>query len=270
MTPTAWLRALLTCAGSVRVGTKYQCPGHALTGEHSPSLSLGTREDGRAMLYCHAGCGIAQILKGLGLSYQHLTTPPSHTPARWHVLVLSGVTFPPPRHQLTGSLAESGYRLESIHPYGHPTAIAWKERYRHPSGAKEIRWESLNSRGERCPGLFGRPQASLPLYRLSEVLQATGAGERVILCESESSVDELASQGLYATTWCGAAGDPPLGQIEDLLGSADVLIVPDMDEAGLACAMRLEQALPRARKLIGLPGEDARDILKRLGPGVFL
>ena len=151
------------------------------------------------------------------------------------------------------------------------TPVAWKLRYRHATtGNKEITWESLNWRGERVPGLLGRPQADLALYLQHDLGPALGAGERIVLGESESSVDALTRTGLYATTWCSGAADPPLDQITHVLGEHDdVLIVPDNDDAGRRAGAALAAALPRARTLLGQPGEDARDILARLGPAAF-
>lgn len=269
LTARAWLEELLTLMGSVHVGTKWQCPGHALTGEHSLSLSISDRS-ARAVIYCHSGCTGVQILRPLSLKFAHLVEAMDYPPDRWYAVVMNGEKFPPPRYLTHGSLADRGFRFEAEHAYGYPSAVAWKERYRHPSGAKEIRWESLNNHGQRCPGLFGRRQSDLPLYLMGDVLKALGAGERIILVESESSADALTGAGLYATSWAGAAGDPPGSLIREVLGQADVLIVPDNDPAGLECGVKLRTFLPHAKCLIGNPGQDARDILRLRGSAAFL
>lgn len=144
-------------------------------------------------------------------------------------------------------------------------------RFRHRSGDKQVRWESLNTAGERAPGLLGRPQSDLLLYRFTDLRPGALAGETIYLVESESSADALMRAGLYATTWPGGAGDPPEGQIKPMLGHLgdQVVIVPDHDTAGLACARKLHAWLPAARLVLGTPGEDARDILARLGPAGF-
>lgn len=41
-----------------------RCPSH---GDRSPSLSIAEGADGRALLYCFSGCGVADILGALGL-----------------------------------------------------------------------------------------------------------------------------------------------------------------------------------------------------------
>ena len=88
-----------------------------------------------------------------------------------------------------------------------------------------------------------------------------------MLCESESSCDAL--HGLYATTWAGGAASPPLETLRRVLGDVDVVIVPDHDNAGLACLKRLTETLPHARALLGRPGEDAKDLYLRLGHEAF-
>jgi hypothetical protein len=262
----SWFTGVLGALGSQHSGRKWQCPGHALAGEHSLALVVTASDDGRLLLFCHAGCGWRDIFRALRLPPSALTSPPPVEPARYATVYLRGVTFPPPRY--VGSPAERGFRFEAEHPYGDPTPVAWKVRLRHPSGAKEITWESLNPKLERVPGLLGRRQADLPMYRISDVRIAVAAGETVLLVESESSVDTLVKAGWYATTWAGGAADPPLEQIRDLLGEhREVVLIPDHDDAGLACAAKLAPVVPR--RLLGEPSEDARDLLARLGPDGF-
>ena len=46
-------------------GWSARCPAHA---DKNPSLSVATGEDGCALIKCHAGCEVAQVLDALGLS----------------------------------------------------------------------------------------------------------------------------------------------------------------------------------------------------------
>lgn len=268
-TPTQWVTELLAALGSTRTGKKFQCPAHGLNGDHSVSLSVRTADDGSARLHCFAGCGWRDILRALRLTPAALSVAPPTPPARHAAAFLHGVTFPPPKDGTTGSLRERGYRLEAFHEYGDPTPWAWKERHRHPSGAKEIRWESLNPHGERVPGLLGRREADMPLYHVRDIRMAVAADELVLLVESESSVDALVKAGWYATCWAGGAGSCPVEQLRADLGAARVVLIPDFDDAGLSCADRITKALPGARVFLGDPGEDARDMLQRVGPDRF-
>ena len=263
--PAVWLAGLLDATGAARIGRKWQCVVHGRSGEHAVALSVGMRKDGTgAWIYCHGGCGLTVILAALRLSRADLRNPPPVPPARHAVAWRLAHAFPPPRSDRGG---DAGWVATSIteHPYGDPETIAWKVRERNAAGSKRIHWESRNPRGERVPGLLGRREADLPLYRIREVRMAIAMEETVLLVESESSVDALAKAGLYATCWAGGAGSCPLNLLQRELADADVVLIPDHDEAGLKVAAQIHQVLPSARQVLGEPGEDARDLLQRLG-----
>jgi hypothetical protein len=48
------------------------CPGHR---DREPSLDVAEGDDGRALLYCRAGCNTSDILRALGLRYADLFPP---------------------------------------------------------------------------------------------------------------------------------------------------------------------------------------------------
>lgn len=257
---------VLTAMGCRRSGRKWQCPAHAHTEPHSASLVIGRRDDGNgAWLHCHGGCSVPAVLQVLGLRPNHLQRPPRVTPSRYVHLQGLQRDWPELKHPAGQASAAAGYRHEAWHPYGPDHA---KQRLRRVDGSKAIRWESRNGRGEWVPGLLGVREADLPLYREDEVRMAAAAGETVVLCESESSCGAL--HGVYATTWAGGAGSPPLGTLARVLAGVDVVIVPDHDDAGLTCLGRLLEVLPEARVMVGQPGEDAKDLYLRLGPERFL
>jgi hypothetical protein len=265
----AWLEGLLTVLGAVRQGRKWQCPSHGLRGEHSVSLSLKADESGRVLMFCHAGCAWTDVLRALYLTGDALRNAPPATPQQHAAAFLPGVRFPPPKSGGGGSLADRGYRFEAAHPYGEPEPFAWKHRHRHPSGAKEITWESLNPKGERVPGLLGRKETELGMYQARQVRMAMAMDEVIVLCESESSVDAMTKAGVYATCWPGGAGTAPTEQMTALFnGYGRVVLIPDYDDAGLDVAERICKVLP-VRVVLGDPGEDARDLLKRLGSTEF-
>ena len=264
-----FIEAVLTEVKAHRVGTagKWQCPAHGREGEHTVAVGVGTRRDGTgAWVVCHAGCDVVDVLKGLGLTMQHLRQPPSVTPERHVVGMRVKVGFPPPKAG-TGTPRELGYRHEAFHYYGDDFR---KERLRHPgTNAKAMQWEARNWKGEWVPGLLGAREADMPLYRQPDIEWAMAAGEVVILVESESSVDAL--KGWAATTWAGGAGSAPLETIARVLGGYDrVLVIADHDDAGQRCARGLRAALPHA--IVGqsdVKGEDAKDLYLRIGREEF-
>lgn len=261
-----WLVELLKALGSQQRGSKYQCPAHGRTGDHSASLGIGTRRDGRgAWIECHGGCSLAAVLGSLKLSNWHLERHPDTTPERYMRLRKIAHGFPPPKDP-EGSPRELGYQFEAWHYYGDR---ARKERLRHPqTGKKIMQWESMNPRGEWVPGLLGTREIDLPLYREPDVVQGMAAGEPILLMESESSVDAI--RGWYATTWAGGASSPPIERIHYLLRChRPVVIIPDHDEPGILCGKKLARALPDAEVRLGEPGEDAKDVYRRLGPREF-
>ncbi len=273
--PVTWLEAVLRAAGAARVGGKWQCPAHATVGEHSPSLSVSAGREGQLLIKCHAGCTWRKVLRSLFVTSDALWVAPPTPPERHAQFLLRHLTFPPPK--LAGGTGAGGrsplrgFRRDALHPYAARGAdsrtVAVKVRYRHPeTGEKTVRWKSRGPDGAPCSGLNGLREADLALYYEHEIR----LDRRVVVCESESSVDALREAGVCATTWPGGASSPPLDYLAAVLGRhPDVLIVPDHDDAGLACRDRLTATLPHAQVLLGEPGEDARDLLHRLGPVVF-
>ena len=261
-----WLEECLHAMGCRRRGRKWQCPAHGHTGEHSAALAVGTRDDGcGAWLRCHAGCPRRAVLRALALHPGHLRRPPPLSPAQWVAIHELRRDWPQLRPGAASSPAAAGYRHEAFHSYGPDHR---KERLRRPSdGAKTLRWEARNPAGEWVPGLLGAREVDLPLYRESELQIAAAAGETVVLCESESSCDAL--RGVYATTWAGGASSIPAATLVRALSGVDLVVVPDHDAAGLACLHRLAVLLPHARVLLGAPGEDARDLYRRVGLAGF-
>lgn len=262
---TDWLEGLLVAIGAGRQSSsgKWQCPHHGRVEGHSAALAVDAGRSG-ALLHCHAGCDTDEVLAALALRREHLFTPPPMPPALHARARLGHVKFPPMRS--VGTPAQRGFRFEAHHYYGPGHR---KERLRHPvTREKSVSWETRDDRDAWGPGLRGVKERDLPLYREADLRPAIGAGEVIVLCESESSVDALTKTGIYATCWAGGASSPP-ARIRTVLGAANVVIVPDHDEAGLKCRDRLVELLPSARVVVGNEGEDARDLLDRLGADAF-
>ena len=50
-------------------GWKALCPAHD---DNHPSLSVTEGDNGRVLLYCHAGCSTESVLRAIGLSFRDL------------------------------------------------------------------------------------------------------------------------------------------------------------------------------------------------------
>lgn len=264
LSPTSWLLALLDAVGSRPVGgTRRQCPAHP---DSSPSLSVGDGRTGATVLHCHAGCPTDRVLEALDLRWPDLWRTPAVDPRR-HARHLR-LTLPElaPAHRAGASRSD---RLEALHAYGDRYVL---ERRRHPvTGAKRTFWASRDAGGVLVPGLRDEhgapvPVTRLPLYLEHDVRMAVAARERVVVVESESSVDALVRAGVTATTWAGGAGRPNLRRLAEVLHRGDVLLVPDHDPPGLECGRRIWHALrPGTARLawrLPAPGQDARDLLR--------
>jgi hypothetical protein len=268
-----WVHELLDAVGAEPKGARLrQCPAHR---DSTPSLSIDVGAHGRALVYCHAGCRTDDVLHSLGLSFAHLYRPPPGTPAEHVQDRRLRLDFPPLRSGGRGGPGARGLRLEALHDYGGHVL----ERWRHPvTGEKEIFWSTQDARGALIPGLRdengGRVRTDqLPLYLEPDIRRAVTAGETVVVCESESSVDALVRAGVTATTWAGGAAQPNLPRLSQVLRGGLVLLVPDNDAPGRACGRRIYRALgpvtAHLAHLLPAPGQDARDLLARHGPAPF-
>jgi len=271
-TAAAWFHRLLDAVGSQPdAHGRRQCPAHD---DSHPSLSLTERSDGAARLRCFAGCNIEDILRALGCGMRQLYEPPRIPPEQFARQARLRLRFPPVqlRH---GHPAGRGFRLEAVHHYdpapGTRQRIAGHQllRWRHPtSGTKELEWETRLAGGNTRPGLLGTPEHLLPLYQQRKVQLAVAVNEPVLIVESESSCDALA--GWCATTWAGGARAVNTAALRrQLHGFRHQILVPDRDPAGMACAHTMLTAGLGPAVLVGQPGEDARDLHRRLGPASF-
>ena len=97
-------------------------------------------------------------------------------------------------------------------------------------------------------------------YRLPELIEDVRAGRPIFIVEGEKKVDMLREIGVPATCNHGGAGKWPEELVQYFEG-ADVVVLPDNDDAGRAHAdlvgRRLEGAVKRVRTLV-LPGLPAK------------
>lgn len=208
-----------------------RCPAH---NDARASLSLKEGDDGRALVYCHAGCPTSDVVAALDLRMSDLFT------ASEGGVVVDTYTY-------TDEEGRPLVRVTRTDPKGF-----WQERW------EDGGWVAKLGDVRRV------------LYRLPEVLAAVAEGRVVYFVEGEKDVDNLeAAFDVTATTMLGGSGKWREEYGAGLAG-ARVVLIPDADDAGHLGASRVQEGLRRAGASVDvlLPGrgKDATDhILAGLG-----
>jgi len=237
MTPLERVLSRLPNPRRVRGGYEDRCPAHD---DRQASLAISTGEDGRVLLYCHAGCQTPAVVDAMGLTLPDLFPGNSGSWNRpW-------VTAPPP---VTRRL-EPPEKVKKVHATPEKAALAYRRGqpdrtwiYRDADGTeigRVVRWNcSWASKVIRplavAPNgwVCGSPPPPRGLYRLPEILADKAA--IVWLCEGEKCADWVASLGfLGTTTWGGAKGVQHANLMP--LSGRHVVIVPDHNDAGIGYA----------------------------------
>lgn len=182
------------------------CPAHASQGRQSLSVSIG--EDGKLLMYCHAGCSFEQITSRLSL-------PPREARSRTESRIVATCDY----------LDEAGDLLFQVVRYEPKT---FKQRRPDPASPNEWLWKM-----DGCRRV---------LFRLPEILAAVRDGRSIYVAEGEKDVLSLVAVGLDATCNAGGAGKWRDEYSESLRG-ANVIIVPDNDESGRKHARQVARSL---------------------------
>lgn len=203
-----------------------RCPAHD---DREASLSLGTGDDGRALLKCHAGCDTEKIAQSLGLAL--------------------GDLFP---EKLEREPRRARGRIVATYDYRDEDGELVTQRVRYEP--KSFGWRRPDGRGGF---LDGAGEARKLLYRLPELLRASP--ERpVFVVEGEKDCDRLRDLGLVAVT-SGAAsswGDAIAEQARYALRGRRVIVVPDNDPPGRLYRDAVVKALAKFARVseVELPG----------------
>jgi hypothetical protein len=227
-------------------------------------MSLEVGLDGRALIYCHAGCSFEDICNSLGLSGHFMFI--AHPWSAKKVFQYNPIkpSFPSMTYRSGGGRKGRMDFQIYYHPY---TTNVRLERVKFDNGEKDCRWQFKEGEHWQYSHHGCINLEELPLYRDSELIQAKYLDEVVVLCESESSVDSLYLKGIHATTWAGGAGQVKIQCLKESLAGMRVLWIADNDKAGLECSEVIESHIkPLASQwmsVIGEEGEDARDLLMR-------
>lgn len=123
--------------------------------------------------------------------------------------------------------ARTRYQQRRKHKDG---AWIWGLRERDYGKTKDGDWRPVKE-GKQYDAVEHIDAAERWLYRRDEVLKAIKAGKPIILCEGEKDVETLRAWGFTATTNAGGAKYWSESFDKDLAG-ADVVLIPDNDDAG--------------------------------------
>jgi P4 family phage/plasmid primase-like protien len=195
------------------------CPAHD---DSSPSLGVKEGDTGAVIFKCHKGCEKEGILDALGLTWKD-TFPKDQT--KWNPWKDGRQIERYPYHDERGRVMFEVVRFEP--------------KPSHPMHGRDKTFI------QRVPGKgWGRKKYGVEatLYRLPEAKEKAEAGGVVFICEGEKDVHTLEEAGLTATTCPQGAGEwkPAYSRI---LAGAEVVIVPDNDDAGRNHALKVAQSV---------------------------
>ena len=203
-------------------GWTAKCPAHD---DAHNSLSIAVGNDDRVLLHCHAGCAFGDIAAALKADESSF--------------------FADERGPDRRVVATYDYRDENGKVLFEVVRFAPKDfRPRRPDAAAKGGW-AWNLNGTRRV-----------LFHLPELLAAMKAGRPIFVVEGEKDVLALERLGLVATTNAGGANGWRSEYAEPLRG-ADVIVLPDHDEAGRKHGAAVVKSLAgnaRSVRLLELPG----------------
>jgi 5S rRNA maturation endonuclease (ribonuclease M5) len=104
------------------------------------------------------------------------------------------------------------------------------------------------------------------LYRLPTVLDVAALGETVYVVEGEKDVHTIEKAGWFATCNPGGAGKWR-SEYADALKGANVIIVADNDEPGIAHAHRIAETLPAATTRLVHAANGCKDVTDHINAG---
>jgi len=217
---------IATVLGGKKRGDGYQCHCPAHEDKHA-SLSVDLGDDGRLLLYCHAGCSFDDITRALG---KH------------------GITS----MQLSPALKEVRKQIVATYDYCDEEGKLQYQTVRlSPKGFYQRRPDGHSGWINDLKGI-----KSLP-YHLPEVIKAIAEKQPIYIVEGEKDADRLISLGLSATCNHGGAGKWSDSHSSYLKGASEVVILPDNDETGHshaeAAASSLFDAGVQSIKIVNLP-----------------
>jgi hypothetical protein len=232
------LEHILSCLEGVEEAPdgsyKARCPAHD---DHDPSLSVrAVSENGsqKVLIWCWAGCEQDQILKKAGLEWKDLYSKNGSNDSK-----------------------KSGRRIVATYDYTDAAGNLLHQSVRYePKGFSQRRPDGSGGWEWNLKGI------EPVLYRLPEVLEACLKGETIYVFEGEKDVDRAREElGITATT-CAMGAQKWRESYTHTLVGANVILVPDNDEAGRKHVLKVAQDLrPVAAsvRILELPGLHEKD-----------
>ncbi len=242
-----------------RGGFRARCPAH--NGDSDTSLSVKEGEDGRALLTCHASCGLQDIVDALGLGVVDLFAHNGHRTNPTKKAKTSKAASGPRTNDeklLTTDDLPDGTYWEFTAPSGEVLYIQRHKGGYYRKVGKDL-WQGGKGALDDVPKV---------LYNLPELVEGVRAGQTIYHLEGPKDVETAREKlGVAATTSGSVSSWRP--EFKSFYTDADVVIVPDNDGPGHEYAETVARdLLPVARsvKVVFLPGlgekEDLTDWLE--------
>jgi hypothetical protein len=188
------------------------CPAH---NDHSPSLSISEGKDGVPLVFCHAGCQTADVLKAIGLQESSLYSNDPKAPEAATIYY--------------DYVDEEGKLLYQVVRKPDKTFL-----HRRPDGQGGWEWSASGVRKV--------------LYRLPQVLEAIENGETVIVTEGEKDVHTFEHYG-YVATCCSGGAQGWKKEFGDIFKGANVVLCGDQDVAGQSYLRQVRDSLTSAKSV---------------------
>jgi hypothetical protein len=236
-----------------------RCPAH--NGTSADSLSITEGDDGRALLFCHAGCGREVVLDALGLEMKDLFV---HDESKNGVT--KKATRKPKGENSTPFEDEPTLTTDEL-----PAGTFWE--FASPSGEilyiQRHKGEYYQRVGD---GLWKKRLDGIAqvLYNLPELTDGVRARETIYHFEGPKDAETAKERlGVIATT-SGGTNSWRSSYREHYIG-ADVVIVSDNDKPGRKYASEVARdiaTVARSVKVVDLPGlEEGGDLTDWLDAG---
>ncbi len=217
----------LTVVEQKGTSAQCQCPAHD---DKRASLTVTDAGD-KVLLYCHAGCSFKSIMAAIKTGHADVVQSNPSVIETKPVKTLGRIVAEYPYHD------ENGQELFQCVRYEPKD---FRQRYK-----ANGQW------------IYNLQDVRRALFRLPQVIEAVGEGKQIFFVEGEKDVLNLEKIGITATTTPMGAGKNWDDTYSEALTGADVIILPDNDQAGKDHAQKVAKALQgnaKSVKIVELPG----------------